>query len=129
MQYTEERKNCIAESYLITFNEKNKRNELIQVEMNKHEVTDSKYELMYLWVKNGYLQSPLESYWNVKVYATDDKDNCREKYNPCIKREIGRDAKGNITLNHFVVNFDWLLEATEENKQKILREINRRARM
>ena len=51
--------------------------------------------------------------WGVQTYVTDRQGRCSGKYNPTTK-----DGK---------LNFEWLLEATEENRQKIIDEIYRRA--
>ena len=48
------------------------------------------------------------------VYAYDKEGNCYGRYNPQI-------------LPHGTkINFDWILEATEENKERILNEIIKR---
>lgn len=74
--------------------------------------------LPYLWWKNGWTDRILEKYLYVDVSVEDSEGNCRHGYNPQHKRSD--DGK------RTVINFDWMLEATEENKQKIIDEcINR----
>ncbi len=74
----------------------------------------AKNSLPVLWERHGYTPKRLCSYFVVDVYATDEKGNCRGKYNPTI------DADGKL-------NFEWVLEVSEENRIKILNEIYRLA--
>lgn len=101
---------------LYTFEEKNYKGEKIQVEFTKC-IPDNNSEssLPNLWFKNGSIDRLLNTYWCVNVYATQENGLCLGKYNPT--------EKSNSTK----INFKWLLEATEENKQKILNEIIKRA--
>ena len=59
----------------------------------------------------------LETYWSVEVYVTDTEGTCWGRYNPQTK--LSEDKK------RLVINFDWMFEATEENKEKILNEVYR----
>lgn len=52
-------------------------------------------------------------WWYVKTYATDSHLDCYGRYNP--------------QLEGFKINPVWQLDATEENKELILMEIERRA--
>lgn len=52
-------------------------------------------------------------WWYVKTYATDEHLNTSGKYNP--------------QLDGISINPVWQLDATEENKELILKEIERRA--
>lgn len=51
-------------------------------------------------------------YWSVQVYVEDSEGNCFGSYNPII-------INGKI-------NFEWLFEATEDNKQKLINEVYKR---
>ena len=95
---------------LYTFEDKNYKGEKIQVEFIK-----SSGSLAQIWFEKGYTSKLLNTYWSVDVFATEENGHCWGKYNPTIK-------KGEHKLN-----FKWVLEATEENKQKILNEIIKRA--
>lgn len=95
---------------LYTFEEKNHKGEKIQVEFIK-----SSGSLAQIWFEKGYTDKLLDTYWSVDVFATQENGLCLGKYNPTIKR------------NTYKLNFKWVLEATEENKQKILNEIIKRA--
>lgn len=48
------------------------------------------------------------------------------KYNPTIRREVVRNIKGEIELDHFVLDFAWLLESNGENEARIIDEVARR---
>ena len=75
---------------------------------------NSKNTLPALWQKHGYTKNRLSSYLCVDVYATQPDGSCYGKYNP----QIGVNGK---------LNFAWVLEDTEENRNKILNEIYRLA--
>lgn len=103
-EYTKGKMSKTREFY--HFNDRNSKGERIEVEFTKIE---NDY-----WYKKGFIKEPLENYWNVMVYAYDKEGNCYGRYNPQI-------------LPHGTkINFDWILEATEENKDLILHEIIKR---
>ena len=81
---------------------------------------------MPIWVKHGYFKKAF-AWWNVTVYATDKDGNCWGRYNPQEKLHITKNDKGEIIEHRNVVNFNWVLPATEENKQKIIAEVSRLA--
>lgn len=95
------------------FNDRNSKDERIEIEFTKIE-NDHKEHLINMWYKNGFIKEKLKSYWHVAVYVYDKEGNCYGKYNPQI-------------LPHGTkINFDLILEATEENKKRILHEIIKR---
>ena len=97
-------------------NETNKNGEKINVEiMEIFPDNTSKNSLPNLWLKHGYTNKLYNSYLCIDCYVTDKDGNCWERYNPTIK--LSDDEK------RHVINFDWLLEVNEENKEKILNEI------
>lgn len=92
------------------FNDRNYKGERFEVEFVKVE-NNHKGHLINLWYEKGFIKERLENYWQVTVYAYDKEGNCYGRYNPQI-------------LPHGTkINFDWVLEATEENKERILYEI------
>lgn len=102
--------------WLYTFLEKNEKGELIQVELSKCEPDNSRPESFpNLWKKHGYIDRVLESYWCVSTYATEENGDCYGRYNPQIRKDA------------FKLDFDWIIEATEENRIKLLEEVERRA--
>lgn len=95
---------------MYTFEQPNSKGETIQVEFTK-----CSGSLSELWKKNGYTYTALKTWWGVHVYATDNNNNCYNRYNPTITKCANK------------LNFEWVLEATEENRNKILEEIKKRA--
>ena len=78
------------------------------------------------------------TYWRVKVEAYDQDENCHSWYNPTVRYEHYEEIKRHTSIwrpayNEIVkgtnctINFDWLLEATASNAQKILAEVERMA--
>lgn len=126
--------------WLYTFSEKNEKGELIQVELSKCE-PDNKLgsSLPRLWAKNGFIDRVLESYWCVDTYATEENGNCYGRYNPQVMDKVEVTTEGyynkekdeyenrEVKKCRHVLNFDWLLEPTEENLIKLLEEVERRA--
>lgn len=92
------RKADVGENYsYYLFTEPTKAGERLEVEITKVEARSK-------------TASP---WWNVKTYATDEHLNTYGRYNP--------------QLDGFTINPAWKLDATEENKELILNEIERRA--
>lgn len=113
-EYTVEEKTPYSHCY--TFTERNDIDERIIIEVVKC-VTDNPADkkcMPYLWWKHGYINHVLLSYWSVHTYVYNDEGECWGKYNPQIKES-----------NH--INFEWMLEATEENLLYILKEVYQRA--
>ena len=79
----------------------------------------SRYDPPHIWAKEGCTARELDTWWKVDVYATDRDGNCWGRYDPTAKRDPGHKGA--------VIDFDWIMEATPENLEKISREIERRA--
>lgn len=99
--------------YRYTYKNKNKSGESLMVEFSL--INCDGEELPKLWKKHKYTDKLYKSYISVSSYVTDADGIEKEKYNPTIK--LSDDKK------RYVINFDWLLEISEENKQKLLNEI------
>lgn len=97
-----------------TFARSTAAGESLVVEFSRCESSNTRGDCARLWYKHGYTSRILPTYWAVSTYATDADNNCRGRYNPT----IGADGK---------LDFAWVLEATEENRTKLLNEIMRRA--
>ena len=105
--------NKYAYRELNTFEGENKKGECIDVELSRIRAESS--SIMDNWVKNGYIPKSLPTWWSIYVYVTDKDGNCYGRYNP---QELPKSHN---------TNFDWVLEGTEENRIKILEEIERLA--
>lgn len=81
---------------------------------------------MPLWVKHGYVKEVFP-WWHISVYATDKDGYTWGRYNPQEKPFVRKDDKGKIVESRNTVVFDWVLPATEENRQKIIAEVSRLA--
>lgn len=104
----------------LTFQEKNQKGETIMIELVKSASPKEKNQSMaYLWKKSGYTDRILETWWSVRTYVTTENGECLGKYNP--QEVFSREKK------RLILNFDWMFEATEENKNKLIAEIERLA--
>lgn len=95
------------------------RGETVAVDFTAiHPDNSYKNSLPNLWHRHGFISYVLPSYWSVDVYVYDER-GCWGRYNPTTKlQESGK---------RLVLDFDWMLPATNENRDKILAEIIRRA--
>lgn len=109
------------------FTEANAKGETLIIELSFCEDPDFKNSLPKFWYKNGFTDTVLKTYWVIQTYVTDKKGFCYGRYNPTHKIEQrGVDEEGKPILKR-VINFDWMFEATEENKQKLIDEVYRLA--
>ena len=101
----------------INFLEKNNKGETLRIFLTKCENSGGKHALPILWFANGYTDRVLETYWHLETFVRDDK-GCWGIYNP--------QHKIHPSGGRYVINFDWMFEATEENKEKLIKEVYRR---
>ncbi len=100
---------------LYTFKEKNKKGESLTVEITEVRFDEiTKNSLPSLWKRYGYTKKLYDNYLCVECYCYDKKGNCWGRYNPTVK--LSEDKKRNV------IDFEWLLEISDENKEKILGE-------
>lgn len=97
---------------LYTFTEPNAKGEKIVAELVKCSNSNPA-----TWKKRGFIDKALETYWSIEVYVTDTEGNCWGRYNP--QHKLSEDGK------RMVINFDWIFEATEENKKMLIDEVYR----
>lgn len=109
----------MAESrWFYKFTDTNEKGEKLIIELSKCEDwKESKNSLPKLWKKNGYIDRVLETYWCIQTYVKDTEGNSFGRYNP--QDKLSEDGK------RMVINFDWMFEATEENKEKLINEVYR----
>lgn len=81
-----------------------------------HECTNpgGKNSLSHLWYKGGWTETELETYLMMHTYVTDSEGNCRGAYSPTVKYSEEK--------KRFVLDFDWMLENTPENQEKLINE-------
>lgn len=97
------------------FEEKNAKGEEILVELISCTRDPGSRSLPIFWKKHGLIDRVLDSWVGVNTYVTSEDGTCRGTYNP---QESGIGHK---------INFDWMLEDTQENRARIIAEICRRA--
>lgn len=97
---------------LVYVKDKNTKDETMLIEISHCKDPGGKSSLPHLWYKNGWLPRVFDTYLCCRTYVTDSEGNCFEKYNPTIK--LSDDGKRNV------INFDWMMEDTPENMQKII---------
>lgn len=117
-----------------TFNGLTPRGESVIVGMTAcHPDNGYKNSLPNIWYRHGFISYVLPSYWTVDVYVYDEC-GCWGRYNPTEKtiEETTEWSRWNgqrhvSTTHRHILDFDWMLPATSENRGKILAEIIRRA--
>ena len=90
----------------------------VEISVTTHDKTYD-HDLMRLWIKHGYMSEWLDATLTVRVFFDDGKD-CHGWYNPCERL----DESG----TRMVIDFDWILEATQKNVERIMRECERMRR-
>lgn len=105
--------------WFYTFTDTNAKGEKILIELSKCTNHGGTHALPILWNKKGAIDRVLETYWCIGTYATDTEGMCYGRYNP--QHKLSEDGK------RAVINFDWMFEATEENKQRLIDEVYKMA--
>lgn len=113
MNYEMELRNGSVTWYKVT--EPNEKGETLGIELVECTNLGGKNSLPYLWYRDGFTDKILETYLSINTYCTDSEGRCSRKYNPQVKK----------SNNRSVINFDWLFENTEENRQKLINEVIR----
>lgn len=116
-KYTVEQTSEITWFY--TFTDVNEKGEKLVIELTKVSVSGSLHKsLPVLWNKKGYIDRVLETYWCIQTYVKDTEGNSFGLYNPQHKLEVDEDGR-----KRSVIDFNWMFEATEDNKEKLLNEV------
>lgn len=100
--------------WFYTFTESNAKGETLTIELSLCTNWGGSHALPILWKQHGYIDRVLETYWCISTYAKDTEGNCYGRYNP--QDKLSEDGK------RAVINFDWMFEATEENREKLIDE-------
>lgn len=70
------------------------------------------------------MEKKIDKYLCINLFVEkDNKYSNGAEYNPTISREIQYDKKGNVISDYYCWDFNWLLESTEENVEKLLNEV------
>lgn len=99
------------------FKEKNSKNERLVVEITECFYNDGD-TLPILWKKHGFTNKLYKSTLHIECYCYEENGNCWERYNPTTKLSKDRKRKE--------INFKWLFEVNDKNKEKLLNEIYKR---
>ena len=112
-----------TESY--KFEGTNSLGESLEIDITLCTDPGGKKSLPALWQKAGHTSKRLLTWWSVTTFVTSPDGACRRDYNPqtVIKEKIHNNS---VVGCQPIINFEWLLEATEENKKKLLNEVERR---
>lgn len=111
MKYEIEKKRDFGSTWVHVIG-KNAKQETMVIEIVHCENPGGRNSLPYLWYKHGYTDKVMETYIGCNTYVHDSENSCYGIYNPTEK--LSDDGKRNV------INFDWLLEDTEENRKKII---------
>jgi hypothetical protein len=95
----------------------NKKGESLTVEVNSCYNEKSPRCLPVLWYKNGWTDRLILNYWSVRSYVHDPDGNCYGRYD---FTKLSDDGKSRV------IDFDWILENTIENLEKMVAEMLRR---
>lgn len=99
-----------------TFEDQTPKGERLIVDLVRCENPGGARSLPNLWKEHGYIDRVLKSWIGIDVYVTDKAGNCRRDYDPMV-----------LDNNGHRINFEWVLEDTPENRDRIIAEICRRA--
>lgn len=93
---------------------KNEKEETLLIELSECENPGGNNSLPVLWKKHGFIDRVLDTYICIHTYVTDSEGRCWGGYNPQTK--LSEDGKRNV------INFEWMFENTEENKELLINE-------
>lgn len=113
LSYKIEVRNSLIPGLWVTINEANSDGETLIFELSKCINPGGKNSIPALWYKNGCTKTLLSSFWSLDTFVTHEKYGCFRAYDPTVKD------------NH-QINFDYMLEATPENAEIIVKEMIRR---
>lgn len=104
--------------------EPNPKGERLVVELGFCENFGEKNSLARIWFKNGRKDHVMESWWSFNTEVRDEH-GCFGRYNPTeLALEVKLD-KGRVG-RRYVTDFDWILDANEQNALLLFEEAYRR---
>lgn len=101
--------------WFYTFTEPNAKGEKLVIELSKCTNPGGSNALPVLWKKEGYIDRVLETHWSIQTFVTDTEGMCYGIYNP--QHKLNKDGK------RMILDFNWMFDATEENKEKLIDEV------
>ena len=78
-----------------------------------------KNDLPTLWAKKGWTDGVLPNYLSIHTYVYSPGETCWIGYNPQTRKAWDGERD--------VINFDWILPVSDENRNRLLAEVVRRA--
>ena len=118
--FVNERVTTTGETYQVgywDYPSKNKKGESLTLEVMACYNEKSPHCLPVIWHKNGWTDRLILNYWSIHTYVHDAEGSCWKKYD---LTKLSEDGKRRV------IDFDWLLENTIENLEKMVAEILRR---
>lgn len=103
---------------------RNANGERLVVEVGHCTTPDCKDSLPALWKGYGHTERRLTAWWNISTYVYNKNEECCIRYNPQ-QKNIPR-GKPWFSFGGPSLDFGWILPATVENFDKLLRETLRR---
>ena len=86
-------------------------NFIIEVSICEHNLSNPN-DLMNIWKKCGFIDEVKDTHINIKTFYTNEKGECIGRYNITLRRKGTRQ----------VINFDYLLDATDKNIKLLVAE-------
>ncbi len=111
-------KSCSPIRSLYYYNKKNDKGQSLVVELSACYDTGGDKSNAAVWYKNGYTKTRLKHWLDIDCQVTTSDGVCILDYNP--------QTKHTADLRRLVIDFDWVLPRTEENAEKLLKEVVRR---
>lgn len=114
----------LFDKWIYTYDEKTKDRSTLQVTFIACEVTGKSLQDRYRLIPKG-----LKTYWIVNIGARDREGIYRDEQVKDYDPTIDKDSEGWEYLPSYkcATDYDWYLEATDENRYKLLAEIETRA--
>lgn len=100
--------------WIYEYEERTSQGERLVVEMTLCDNPGGNNSIPRLWHQRGLTEEELATYWAAQTYAYGEEGDCFGRYNPTL-------------AGAHRIDFDWVLEGTEENREALLREVERRA--
>lgn len=105
----------------------NEQGETMLVEIHTCEMDfEHRYGNGYVWKMNGRVDGSFSTWWHIDTYVYQPNGQCFGRYNPQEMTYLSKPDRAGHRQMRPVIDFDWLLEATDENLERILDEIYRR---